>query len=53
MEGNFEKENYNPGTQYDFSSVMHYFRNAFSINGQDTIVTLNPDVSRWKCHENR
>jgi hypothetical protein len=27
---------------YDFGSIMHYPRNAFSNNGQDTIVPINP-----------
>lgn len=28
-------------TSYDFESLMHYRRNAFSRNGRDTITTLN------------
>lgn len=28
--------------EYDFGSIMHYSRNAFSINGQDTIVPRVP-----------
>ena len=28
--------------QYDYESVMHYRRNAFSKNGRDTITTLDP-----------
>ena len=31
----------NFGTSYDLYSVMHYFRNAFGINGRDTIVPLD------------
>ena len=42
---NFEKRNsyeidYH-GTAYDYSSVMHYRRNAFSRNTLDTIVVIN------------
>ena len=44
-EGNFKKVNPvnfgNFGTSYDYYSVMHYFRNAFGINGRDTIVPLD------------
>ena len=31
------------GEAYDYLSVMHYPRDAFSNNGQDTIVTKDPD----------
>jgi hypothetical protein len=29
-------------TPYDFKSVMHYRGDAASINGQNTIETINP-----------
>lgn len=29
-------------TAYDYDSVMHYRRNAFTSNGQDTIMTIDP-----------
>jgi hypothetical protein len=29
---------------YDFSSIMHYPRDAFSSNGEDTIVPIDPDA---------
>ncbi|XP_077982885.1 zinc metalloproteinase nas-4-like [Glandiceps talaboti] len=39
MEYNFQKYALDPqGTQYDYYSIMHYPRNAFSNNGRDTIV---------------
>jgi Astacin (Peptidase family M12A) len=33
----------NFNTAYDYFSVMHYNRVAFSINGKDTMVPTNPD----------
>ena len=32
----------NFNTTYDFYSVMHYDKTAFSMNGKDTIVPKNP-----------
>jgi hypothetical protein len=43
-EGNFKKLSNSSimdyGVEYDYSSIMHYSRKAFSKNGKDTIVPL-------------
>jgi len=35
-------ENANVSSYYDYDSLMHYGRSAWSSNGQDTITTLDP-----------
>ncbi|XP_074516016.1 hatching enzyme 1.2-like [Sebastes fasciatus] len=52
-ERNFQKKNTNNlGTGYDFNSIMHYSKYAFSKNGQPTIVAKrNPDQVLGKAKE--
>ena len=49
QEGNFQKYTNTvvdtQGTPYDYGSVMHYGRDAFSKTGQPTIVTLQAGVT--------
>ena len=46
---NFEKHQWNgaaemQGTNYDYGSIMHYPRDAFSNNGRQTISTHQANV---------
>lgn len=50
MKFNFNKYNKETidslGTKYDYDSVMHYGKTAFSKNGKPTIVATKPGVDR-------
>jgi Astacin (Peptidase family M12A) len=46
-ENNFEIQNDYRYGPYDFDSVMHYPRDAFSTNGSDTI-TVKPTYAQWQ-----
>lgn len=48
LEHNFDKYDEtvisNFGVPYDYDSVMHYPATAFSVNGEKTIITLDPEA---------
>jgi Astacin (Peptidase family M12A) len=48
VESNFDKASEKStnafGVGYDYGSIMHYSANAFSVNGQPTIVALVSDI---------
>ncbi|KAM5138222.1 embryonic protein UVS.2-like [Mantella aurantiaca] len=45
-EGNFQLyETLNQGIEYDYGSVMHYPRNAFSVDGSSPTIVPKPDPS--------
>ncbi|KAJ8338302.1 hypothetical protein SKAU_G00372680 [Synaphobranchus kaupii] len=53
MENNFlEEDTNNLNTTYDYTSVMHYSRDAFSKNGNDTITPI-PDKHKPIGQSNR